>query len=217
MKKIVMCLIGLCGIYFFSGCATPPMPPMHAAAKRGDIVAMQQLLNENGASILSEQYQGFNPLYSATPAAARFLIANGADINEENTYYSGASYGGGGWTRMNPGVYTLLTFASGQSAVFKIGYEGSYEWTKLLIELGADVNKAPSNKGWTPLQYATYYGFAGIVELLLNAGADPRLTTPHCCSTPAQLANKKLNVSLAKRLRGLEREFDKAEKEKAGE
>jgi len=43
--------------------------------------------------------------------------------------------------------------------------------TKLLIDLGADVN-IPDGKDITPLFYAISKGYVNIVELLINAGAD---------------------------------------------
>jgi hypothetical protein len=47
------------------------------------------------------------------------------------------------------------------------------ELAKKLIKLGADVNGRTSANGWSALHYAVRNGNAEIVQLLLNAGADP--------------------------------------------
>jgi ankyrin repeat protein len=46
---------------------------------------------------------------------------------------------------------------------------GHVEVAKLLLEMGADVEKVDQN-GWTPLYSATYNGHAKVVKLLLDIG-----------------------------------------------
>ena len=50
------------------------------------------------------------------------------------------------------------------------GHEGVVE---LLLKAGADVNKATTDDGATPLFIAASNGHKGVLELLLKAGADP--------------------------------------------
>lgn len=44
------------------------------------------------------------------------------------------------------------------------------------MTLHANINSR-DNKGWTPLAYAAHIGYAKIVRLLLEKGADPTIPT----------------------------------------
>ena len=57
------------------------------------------------------------------------------------------------------------------SKLFKAIKEGNETTTKLLLDSGADINKA-DNDGWTPLYIAAQNGYVEIVKLLLDSGAD---------------------------------------------
>ena len=46
----------------------------------------------------------------------------------------------------------------------------------MLLEAGADANKAFSKNGCTPLQVAVHCGHLAVVEALLEAGADVKVT-----------------------------------------
>jgi ankyrin repeat protein len=50
--------------------------------------------------------------------------------------------------------------------------QGSTEIVKILLKSGADVNKASTNSGATPLFAAAQDGYTGIVQILLSSGAD---------------------------------------------
>jgi hypothetical protein len=75
----------------------------------------------------------------------RFLLDNGANIN--------------------------LLDAAG-TALLGAVWKGNIEVVRLLIDRKADVNLKVSN-GWCPLHEASFFGFPDIVELLLDAGANP--------------------------------------------
>lgn len=62
----------------------------------------------------------------------------------------------------------------GQSLLYWAVYLGNVEFTKILIERGADVN-GKDKLGRTPLEITSYFGFLEIAELLLKH--DAKITT----------------------------------------
>ena len=50
------------------------------------------------------------------------------------------------------------------------------ETVELLLNNGADVNRADSEEGWTALMFAAAEGHQPVVEILLRHGADPAIT-----------------------------------------
>ncbi|WP_077318171.1 ankyrin repeat domain-containing protein [Virgibacillus proomii] len=58
----------------------------------------------------------------------------------------------------------------GQSLLYWSVYMGNMEFTKLLIESGADVNRE-DKLGRTPLEISSYFGFTEVAELLLKHDA----------------------------------------------
>lgn len=74
------------------------------------------------------------------------LIKNGSDINEADS--SG---------------YTPLLMAM---------YEGKPDIAKVLINMGANINKPDNIYGYTPLMTAAIYGYTELTDLLISKGAD---------------------------------------------
>ena len=60
----------------------------------------------------------------------------------------------------------------------------------------------PASFGQTPLHFAAYMGHAGVVDLLLDRGADASPEETQFGRTPAQWALEVGNRDLAKRLNG---------------
>ena len=46
----------------------------------------------------------------------------------------------------------------------------------MLLEAGADANKAVINSGLTPLHIAAHYGHEAVVKVLLESGVDANIT-----------------------------------------
>lgn len=65
-----------------------------------------------------------------------------------------------------------------------------YEATKLLIDLGADVNYSDIN-GWTPLHCAAFYCDLWTCKLLVSSGANVRATTLYDYKTPFDICRSK--------------------------
>jgi ankyrin repeat protein len=135
--------------------AQDPDSQLMDAVIRGDLAAVEGIIG-NGADLETIDSEGKTPLMNAVyykhPELTTFLIEKGADVNAKE-----------------PNGWTPLMFAS---------MGGNSEIAKILIDGGADVN-TKTHDGETPLQRAQKLdqlgmgsGYAKIVSLLLEAGAD---------------------------------------------
>jgi len=122
--------------------------PLHDAAKRGDVSAVQQLLGD-GVDCNQQDATGATPLHLAAEKGhakiAALLLRAGADLSRVNR---------SGWT-------SLHAAARG----------GSAELVDMLLQAGAD-HSAKTSGGNTPLHIAANSGRAEVAEVLLTAGAD---------------------------------------------
>ena len=129
---------------------------LHDAAAVGDLARLEQLVAADPLLAKSHSPDGFPVVALAAVfghlEAARYLAANGADIDAVATNGSG---------------YTALTgaVASGHTAIV--------EW---LLAEGADPNYRYA-AGYSPLLTAAPNGHLAIVELLLAHGADTHAVT----------------------------------------
>jgi len=123
--------------------------PLHYAASRGH-VAVAGLLLDSGADIDATEEDGETPLHFAAwrseTGAGALLIERGADLEIRNH-----------WGR------TPLLIVARET--------GSEEFARLLIESDAKVN-VRDRYGASPLDLAAWRGFGGLVNLLLDHGAE---------------------------------------------
>jgi ankyrin repeat protein len=126
---------------------------IHLAAYLGDVDRVQQLL-DSGVGVETKDADGKTALYWTLPgnqvAAARVLLANGADVNVKGN-----------------GNTLLLTAL----------WHGYAEMAMLLAGAGARLDVRHSATGETPLEMAAYMGLADVVKVLLDQGADVNATT----------------------------------------
>lgn len=132
-------------------------PNIYEAAAIGDTTRVAELLREDPELLESFSPEGFAPLALAAHfghiETTEFLLNQGANVNAVSRHA----------LRITP----LLTALFGQKT----------EVAKLLIDRGADVNARRGGEGWpragwTALHYCAGYGFADVVEPLLERGAD---------------------------------------------
>ena len=126
---------------------------IHLAAYLGDVGRVEQLL-ESGVDVDAKDADGKTALCWTVPenqvAVARVLLANGADVNAKGN-----------------GNTLLLTAL----------WHGYDEMATLFAGAGAWSDVQHSVTGETPLEMAAYMGFADVVKVLLNQGADVNATT----------------------------------------
>jgi ankyrin repeat protein len=122
---------------------------LHYAAARGHIGAATALLR-SGAAIDAREEDGETPLHSAAwsrqPAMGEWLIANGADLEARNR-----------WGR------TPLLIVARET--------GDPGMAQVLIDAGAEID-ARDRSGQSSLDLAAWRGFADLVNLLLDHGAE---------------------------------------------
>jgi hypothetical protein len=131
---------------------------LEAAARghvaKGDVAKIEQQLAKGADVNCTHKGTGRTPLIEAVlsgqHAAAQMLIEAGANLNLFDKAMG----------------YTALMWACGR---------GDLEAAKLLVRAGADVNARSPEFGWTPLRCAADVSLP-VVQLLLEAGADPTVT-----------------------------------------
>ncbi|EMI16384.1 ankyrin repeat protein [Rhodopirellula maiorica SM1] len=118
------------------------------AAVAGDFETVKRLI-EAGADPNSVDQHGMGPLLNFDPAVTRYLLEHGADPDRQR----------------NENISPVL------------GASGNVECMRLMLEAGANVNRASEHNGETAL-----HGYAGssdvnAVQMLLDYGADPNART----------------------------------------
>ena len=127
-------------------------------------LAQIQLLLDRDTNLAEAGADGLHALIWAVrhdqPDILRALLAAGADAH--------TPAGRNGWT---PLMHAIHTRQSASTPDERLGV------IRILLDAGANPN-APSRGDTTPLIMAAGYGATDMVDLLLEAGADPRLRTP---------------------------------------
>lgn len=129
--------------------------PLHDAAYNGGTERVRVLLSA-GVGVNQQDRHFRTPLYMAVkgghPEIVRLLIERGAQVN---TY---------GIPTPPPPLHTAVV-------------ENKVEEVRLLIQGGADVNLPERRGGWASAALAATYGYAGMLEVVLEAGADVNART----------------------------------------
>jgi uncharacterized protein len=83
---------------------------------------------------------------------------------------------------LDAGVPATLTNTNGDTLVMLASYYGHESTVAALVERGADIDRH-NNRGQTPLSGAVFKNETTIMELLLQAGADPLAGSPSALET----------------------------------
>lgn len=83
---------------------------------------------------------------------------------------------------VDQGVDVDLSNQDGNSLLMLAAYSGHADLVRGLVERGADVNKLNS-RGQSPLAGVVFKKEDAIVDILLDAGADPQAGTPDAVAT----------------------------------
>jgi ankyrin repeat protein len=145
--------------------------PLMAAARSGSADIVEQLL-VRGANVNARAARDQTALMWAVaqkhPAVVKVLLAHGADVHARSAAWGQMMavppHGYAGYNRMIPhgGDTTLMFAARG----------GDLESAKLLVAAGANVDDADA-WGVSATALAAHSGYGGLVEFLLEKGADP--------------------------------------------
>ena len=158
---------------------------LHEAAAIGKTERVVELLNENPARLDSYSPEGFTPLALAAHfghiETTTVLLIRGANVNAVSKHAIEV-------TPLHAALFGRRT-----------------ETAKLLLAQGADVRvrrggKGLPREGWTALHYVAGYGFAELVEPLIDRGAD--IHGPDARGwTPLDVAEQEGNLVIADILR----------------
>ena len=186
----VLCVA--CLVPFLVGAGpSPPPDPIIEAARRGDVVELERLL-EQGADVNSARGDGMTALHFAAQQgyveAVRILLQAGADVAAGTrighfTPLHLASRGGHvavAESLLEAGADARAPTTSSGSTPLHLAASsagGGAELIALLAEHGADVNARELSAGQTALMFAGGAGRAEAAAELLARGADPSVTT----------------------------------------
>ena len=121
---------------------------IHEYAQKGDLKAVQILIEQNPELVNAKDEDGRTPLHWACRGVhldvVKFLVENGADVNAEDNNQT--------------------------TPLHSLAYRGHTEGIKVLLDKGADVNVQDYSKH-TPLHYAAISDSYEAAALLLSKGA----------------------------------------------
>ena len=168
---------------FVDASAGESLPPLVAAAKRGDQAAALALAKQ-GAAINEPEVDGTTALHWAVQSADRKLVAAlleaGAEPNVANRYgmtpqHLAAINGDAETLRMllAAGADANATLPEGETVLLSAARTGSVEAINALVESGAKLDSRENWYGETPLIWAAAQNHAEAVRALLAHGADP--------------------------------------------
>lgn len=163
--------------------------PLHAAAQQDNADRISQLLS-TGSNIEARDQSGSTALLVAARAnsinAAKVLIDAGADVNAKDNIQDSAYLYSGARGHLDILNMTLAHGADlnstnryGGTALIPAAERGHVTTVQTLVDAGVAVDHV-NNLGWTALLEAIILGDGGkqhqqIVDILLEAGADPNL------------------------------------------
>jgi ankyrin repeat protein len=157
--------------------------PLAKAVKAGDIQSVRALI-KSGADVNAKSGDGSTPLLWAANSSrveiARALIAAKATVDAANDFgvtplLQASRVGDSAMVDvlLRAGANPSRAHPEGETPLMAASRSGSLATVRLLVARGVDVNAAESFQKTTPLMWAAAEGHGDVVDLLLEAGADP--------------------------------------------
>lgn len=157
--------------------------PFHIAAKEGDM-DMLTFLQENGAQLEAKDNKDRTPLHIAVKNnkkdAVRFLLSKEANPDSEDecgytpmfyAYFNGNKRIARILQKSGARLDHVADTMHNETVLNSAAADNNIEWVRWLIRKKADVNLSNGELN-PPLSVAAANGSAGVVDLLLKAGAD---------------------------------------------
>lgn len=172
-----------------------PALEIHRAAKRGDLAAVQNLLEKNPKLVKAKDIQGATALHKAVEEGhlelAVYLLAHGARVNaralSDGTPLHVAPNAQLAQLLLDHGAsLTLKDKKVGDTALHSAAWRGHPEVCAFLLEKGLEVN-VKNRLGYTPLHSAAAFGRIETAAILVANGADLNARN-HDGWTPLHLA-----------------------------
>lgn len=157
--------------------------PLTQAVKAGNVQAVRALIT-SGADVNVRSGDGSTPLlwaaHRSSPEIARALVAAGAAVDAANDFgitplLHASRTGDAAMVDLllRAGANAARAHPEGETPLMAAARAGSVPSVRLLLARGADVNAAETFQKTTALMWAAAEGHREVVDLLLEAGADP--------------------------------------------
>ena len=154
-------------------CGQGPEIPLIDAVRIGNLKAVKRAV-KNGQDVNAELGMFGTPLHTTGDIEiAKFLIANGADVNRKNKRgESPLFYASGNVLELliSEGANVNTANLNGNTPLFEMIKLDAKKSVALLISKGAKVNVG-NNEGLTPLHIAVKNGYLQIAEILVSKSA----------------------------------------------
>lgn len=178
--------------------------PLHFAARQGDLESARMLVKA-GADVNAKDRRKVGPLLTATVRGnvdlAIFLLQHGADANADATGYTPLHWVCGSWETEMTGPNGIITADDHEWSAMRGVPKGKLRLARALLEHGADPNalltRQPPRSGYTvftvrpknctPYALAAMAADVQVMQVLVDAGADPSLL-PEDKTTPLMMA-----------------------------
>jgi uncharacterized protein len=183
LKACAVCLLGAAIIVNVARASGDG--PLTKAVRAGDLAAVRALV-KSGADVDVRSGDGSTPLLWATHGSAheiaRALITAGAAVDAANDYgitplLHASRLGDAPMVELllQAGADPTRAHPEGETPLLAAARSGSVPAVRLLLARGIDVNAAEKFQQTTALMWAAAEGHIDVVDLLLEAGADPNL------------------------------------------
>jgi ankyrin repeat protein len=183
-RVLKACAVSLLGaVVFVAVAGASGDSPLTKAVKANDVQAVRALL-KSGAEVNVRSGDGSTPLLWAanngSVEIARALIASKAVVDAANDFgvtplLQASKIGDSAMVDLllRSGAHPSKAHPEGETPLLAASRSGSVPTVRLLLARGVDVNAAEKFQNTTALMWAAAEGHIDVVDLLIEAGADP--------------------------------------------